>query len=348
LHDEGEFAPCIAIDALAKLNAKAQSRELWQFLKQSSNDRCKSFAVAALIQFDQRGAVPIAIDQLKTIEQDEQSKYTWEFIDKLKPKPLIPALISIYYTKTPFFADKYKEDRFRWDIYQTLVGYKTPLAIPVYRENLVDRTDPRFPTPSAFTAALLQELDAREAIDDITVLFNESAKGQPGSEQDSRAGELGIVLAKFGDRKSWKLLVDYVERSRSMYRGQIIAELNKQTDKPLWDKIHVQIPKQVPAAILKRVLEKLSLDTGVPVSLEMTPASEGVLCRIENSDETDGFPCGYVNGEDTLYIFLLRTIIGLDYAERGRSTFILDKGSIRIMTAEKAVEWWRRNMLKAN
>jgi hypothetical protein len=345
LFDERENIAYLAVDALAKLDASAQARDLWQFVKYTKDARSQGYAIAALLKFGEKNAIPIAIDKLKGVGQETEEDYTWHFIDKLKPKILIPPLISLYNTKAPFFADADVDKFFRRIIVDKLAQYRTPVAIPIYRENLVNRFD-RIPTPSGSMAALLQQMDAREAIDDITVLFNESAKGEPGHESDHRAGELGIVLAKFGDRKTWKLLIDYVERSKYWGRGQIIGELNRQVDKKLWDRTHTLMPRLSPATPFRAAIGKISVETGIPIIVENVTRKDRVECFISDPDERDGILCGYDSGTDNFYHVLNTLINSLDYPQRGQYTFIFDKGAIRIMRVENAVAWWRTKMLK--
>jgi HEAT repeat protein len=346
LTDEPEYRALSAIDALEKLDARAQAKELWQFVKNTKDEKSRAFAVAVLIRFGEREAIPLAIDKLKGIAQGTDDSYMLEFIDKLKPKMLVPALISLYNTKPPFFADQKTDERFRTNLVRILAGYKTPAAIPIYRANLIDRSD-RWPKPDAQMAALLQELDAREALDDIISLFNEAAKGAPGSDSDYRAGELGIVLAKFDEPKTWKPLIDYVATSKYWDRGRIIEELNKHLDKKLWDRTHTLVPHLSPAEPFRTALAKISVETGIPISLENDTRRERRECFVSEPEEKDGILCGYANGTDHLYHVLTTLINSLDYPRRGQFTYITDKGTIRIMTVEKAVEWWRRNMLSA-
>lgn len=348
LKDADEDLQYWAIDALARLNAKAQAKNLWQFVKSTKNERYRGFAIATLVQFEQKEAVVLAVDQLKSMAQGSENYYIWEFINKLKPKFLIPALISLYHTKNPFLANAAHEKKFRWQVYQTLVIYKTPLAIPIYREHLVDKHMGEESTawrPSSFTANLLFELGATEALDDIISVFIDANK--PGAHPDARTGawELSTILAKFGAPKTWKMLIDYAEKTDYWGRDRIVEELNRQADKKLWDLSHSRVPKLVPAAPLKTVVEKISADMGIPISLEYVPKKEPVICALEDSGETDGYPCGYANGSDSLYNVVANLMNMLNHEKRGEYTFILDHGTIRILKTDKAIEWWRKNIL---
>jgi len=344
LKDEDENIPYGAIDALVRLNAKAQAKDLWQFLKYSDNDRFKGYAVAALIQFGEKEAITIAIDQLKRNAEGAQDYHIWEFIDKLKPTPLIPALVSLYNTKTAFFANAEHERKLRWDVFQTLVRYKTPLAIPIYRQNLIDRFDrsnPRLPDP--YVARILLELNATEAFDDLIQLFNDSIKPEAGSDANYRAGELAIILAKTGDRRTWKMLVDFAEKSDYYARELIFIELNKFLDKKLWDEMHARIPKQSGAASIKIIANQITSETGLAISLEY--AGKKDICGAEDTREFGDVPCGYITGSDSVFNVVHLITSRLNERPRGEYTFIFDNGTIRVLTTQKAVEWWRKNIL---
>jgi len=344
LKDEEENISYGAIDALVRLNAKPQAKDLWQFLKYSDNDRFKGYAVAALIQFGEKEAITIAIDHLKRNAEGSQDYYVWEFIDKLKPTPLIPALVSLYNTKTAFFANAEHEKKFRWDVFQTLVRFKTPLAIPIYRQHLVDRFDAYNPhRPDPYMAGILLDLNATEAFDDMIQLFNDSIKPGAGSDANYRAGELAIILAKTGDRRTWKMLVDYAEKSDYYARENIFIELNKFLDKKLWDEMHARIPKQSGAASIKTIANQLSSETGLPISLEY--AGKKDVCGAEDTREFGDVGCGYITGSDSVFNVVRLITSRLNEKPRGEYTFVFDHGTVRVLTTQRAVEWWRKNIL---
>ena len=104
LRDKEEHVRYAAIDALGRLNARAQSKELWRFFRSGTDKRLEGFAIATLIQFEQKEAVKIAVDDLKALVKGPRSDSIWAFIGKVKPKFLIPTLISLYKTKIAVFC----------------------------------------------------------------------------------------------------------------------------------------------------------------------------------------------------------------------------------------------------
>ena len=109
--------------------------------------------------------------------------------------------------------------------------------------------------------------------------------------------------------------------------------------------MHAKIPAQVGGRPVRTIVEILNRDTAFPISLEYIPKSEPVICNPEDWDETDGIPCAYVTGRDSLYNVVLTIVQMLNYEKRGEYTFILDHGTIRILKTDKAIEWWRKNIL---
>jgi len=342
LHDEDENNRYWAIDTLARLNAKAQAGALWQFLEKNTDKRQEGFAIATLVQMEQEAALPLVVESIKAIASGSQDNYTLEFIRKLKPKFLVPELISIYNTKPRFLEAEPEEKRFREQVLNLLFEYRSPLAIPVYRENLVDRSL-GYGRPNAYVAEILYELNAVEALDGIILSFVDLVKSSsPGSENDHYAGQFGTVLAKFGDKRTWKILVDYLEKTNYYDRERIFIELNKQLDRRLWDETHVKKPSRQLAPI-KSVVENLSRDTGVPITIGDIPRID--VCSLEATDDKDAIACGYANPEYSLHDNLLLIISILNNRQRGKYTFVYDKGTIRTLKTKEAVEFWRSSVL---
>jgi HEAT repeat protein len=342
LSDEDKDIRYWAIDTLARLNAKAQAPSLWQFLEHNTDKKLEGFAIATLVYFEQKAAVPLVVQNLRAIASGSQEYDVLEFIRKLKPKFLIPELISLYNTKTKFFESATEEKRFREQVLQLLFEYRSPLAIPVYRENLIDRSDGRV-RPNPYVAELLQQLNAVEALDDIILCFTDLVKSlSPGSENDYYAGQFGIVLAKFGDKKVWKMLVEYLEKSAYYDRERIFIELNKQLDRRLWDELHAIKPSQQLAPV-NTVVENLSRETGIPITIADIPRAD--VCSPEPTSDKEAIACGYSNPEHSLHENLETIISIVNNKHRGQYTFIYDKGTIRILSVKDAVEFWKRNIL---
>lgn len=347
LKDESLNMRYWAIDSLVKLNAKAQSKEIWQFLKSNTDKRLEGFAIAALLHLEQKEAISLAINHLKANTQGDENYYVLEFINKLKPKFLIPAFVSLYNSKEKFFEGEAEEKKFRYTIFRTLLDYKTSDAIPIYRQNLIEKSYlGNTWKPNNEVASVLQELNFTEALDDLISLFNDSLKPSAGSDANYAAGDLGIILARFGDKKVWKLLIDYVEKTSYYQRDLIIAELNKHTDKKLWAEIQIKTPPQIPYNSVKYIAEISSRETGIPISFEYIPQKDTIRCQPLDSNDREGMPCEYIDGKISLSNTVDKIVYSLNYDKRGKYTYIFDKGTIRILSVEKAVEWWQNNILK--
>jgi hypothetical protein len=186
-------------------------------------------------------------------------------------------------------------------------------------------------------------LNATEAFVDMIQLFKDSIKPAAGSYANYRAGALAIILAKTGDRTTWNMLVDYAEKSTYYERESIFIELNKFLEKKLWDEMHARIPKQSGAASIKTIANQLSSETGLPISLEYTGKKD--VCGAEDTREFGDVHCGYIDGRDSLFNVVRLITSRLNERPRGEYTFILDNGTVRVLTTQKAIEWWRKNIL---
>lgn len=342
LKDEDEDIRYWAIHTLARLNVKMQAAALWQFLKENSDKRQEGYAIATLVQMEQKAALPLVVESIKAAASGSQESHVLEFIQELKPKFLVPELLSVYYNKTKFLESDAEEKRFREIILQLLIQYRSPLAIPVYRENLVDKSS-GYGRPNSYIAEILEQLNAVEALDGIIISFNNLVKSSsPGSDYDHYAGQFGAVLAKFGDKKTWKMLVDYLDKSAYYDRERIFIELNRHVDGRLWDETHAKKPSQLLAPV-KTVVDKLSRESGIPITIVDIPRID--VCTLEATDDKEAIACGYANPESSLHDNLQVIISILNNRQRGQYTFVYDKGTIRIMKTKDAVEFWRTNIL---
>jgi hypothetical protein len=347
LQDRDEYVRYTAIGALGRLNARAQSKELWRFFRSGADKRLGGYAIATLIQFGQKEAVTVAIDDLKALVKNPRSDSIWPFIEMVKPKFLIPALISLNKAKPRFFVDATEEKVFRMYLFQKLAMYKTPLTIPLYRKRLVEKPDGKTGAawkPNNYVASLLFDLNATEALDDLIDLFKKTVKPNAGAEANYGAAELSTVLAKFGHRKTWKMLIDYAAKTNNWSRGSVISELNRQTDKKLWDEAHARVPPVMGRAPIGVIAEKIHTETGIPITIDYVPKMEQALCTDRNDDG-----CVEVDGRLSVYDLAASIVLGLNKEKYGEYTFLLDNGNIRILKTDTAIAWWRETMLrKAN
>jgi hypothetical protein len=67
-------------------------------------------------------------------------------------------------------------------------------------------------------------LHAKESVNDLLVLLD-----QPVTDESATA-EAGLALAKIGERRTWRKLIDLAARPACPYRSEIISELNRHLD----------------------------------------------------------------------------------------------------------------------
>ncbi len=335
-----------AIDTLARLDAKSQAGALWQFLKESKNARQKGFAIAVLVQFEDKMALPLVLEDLKGFSSESPDKlarehFAFEFISKNKPAFYLPELISLYRTKTRFLADPAAEKRLREKVLQLLYAYRSRAAISIYREN--------FPggvpwDPNGYVARVLLEVDAREAVDDILAEFTRLAhSGFPGSDNDHGAGQLGIILAEFGERKTWKPLLDYLQHSKFYDRDRIFIELNKHVDPKFWKAAQNATPTTRKITSVRSAIEILSRESNIPIIVVDSPELEA--CPTEGMDKIESSTCFYVNPAVGVLQSLESLIGSFNSKQRGEYTFVFDEGTIRILKTKDAVGFWKTNIL---
>ncbi len=124
------------------------------------------------------------------------------------------------------------DSNIRSSIITALQNFQAKAAIPVLRNYL--REQNRFLQRAATQA--LGELDAKESTDDLLNLFYRDLPNPPDriTNETFDSAEAALALAKIGDKKTWKSLIDAAENSKYPYRSQIIVELNKHLNPNLW------------------------------------------------------------------------------------------------------------------
>jgi HEAT repeat protein len=348
LYDEHEDIRFWAIDTLVKVSAKSEAPKLWKFMETETNPRFKGYALAALLYFGDKKAVPIALKFFKDSALGEVSSYSGEFIGQLKPKILIPELIALYHQKERFFESDEQESRMRAGIYNALYNYRTPEAKAIYRENLFGE-DSYNRGKKSFNEGVVQiliEIGATEAVDDIIVGLQEEIRKDRNSEYyDQRVGMIAYYLAKFGDKKANKILLDVAAENNSRYRGMIVAEMNKQLNPALWKKLESQIMVLTPIESIQTFVEKATLQSGVKITFEKQPASEKLLCTTDDFSLKNGIPCAYSDGR----MSVRQSLDHIFSDQRNKTyTWIFDGEKVRVLSIENAVEWWRKNILIKN
>ena len=166
------------------------------------------------------------------------------------------------------------------------------------------------------------------------------------------SAEAALALAKIGDKKTWKSLIDAAENSKYPYRSQIIVELNKHLNPNLWRAAQEKkfSPRQNIRQIvsIKELAEIYTRDTGIPVNLHFEPGKDVSKRRPLASpyEDTRGYPWAYSPNNISLLDELREfPVIISDGTLPQNFTFIFDGEQIHILTVEKAIQWWRKNIL---
>jgi hypothetical protein len=203
-------------------------------------------------------------------------------------------------------------------------------------------------------ATTLGDLRAKEATDDLLRILNQLRYDYKGEANNKTydVASTAVALAKIGDKKAWKKLIDVVANPNFPLSSQVIVELNQHLDADLWQKSQeIKLPvRQDRQRIvsIKELAEIYSRETKIPVILHFEPGKD-VSKRLPLAPpykDTKGYPWAYV-GYNISLIDGLREIPGIisDGTLPQNFTFVFDDKQIHILTVEKAVEWWRKNIL---
>ena len=222
-------------------------------------------------------------------------------------------------------------------------------AIPVLRSYLQERNNLQ-----STAAQALGVLNANEAVDDLLNVFYRDLPNPPDNITNNtlNSSEAALALAKIGDRKAWKDLITAAENPKYSGRSQIIIELNKHLDPDLWQKAQEKVfpPRQNNRQIvsIKELAEIYTRETGIPVVLHFEPGKDIAKRQplAPPYKDTEGYPWAY-DPTDISMLDGLREfpVIISNGTSPQNFTFIFDDKQIHILTVEKAVEWWRKNIL---
>jgi HEAT repeat protein len=346
LKDEDPNLRYFAIDALVKLDAKTQVSKVWQFFDSEKTSRNKSSALAALLYFDQKQVLSIYIERYKAaIENNVQNSVEYsdfEFIYKFKPKLAITALINLWESKERFFEQDILENRFRKTVLQNLVSLKSPLAISIYRENILHKEHYINCAVDQSVVNVLAELDAKEATGDLISAFNKVINDHEDYYLYD-ASFIAVALVKLGEKSFRKQLIDLAENPKCPKRSQIIYELNKHLDIELWNKIKNSNVKGVDYESVKTNTDIYAKQSNVTIKLEFQTGID-LSKRLPLKDSA--YPWMRSGHETNLFSELENIVESIDDGIKPNSfTFIFDSGEVRILKVDKAIKWWRGNVL---
>ena len=339
LQDENVNNRYWALDALVKLDShRNYATGIREFLDGSTSVESKTLAIAALIDSNDAGAIPPAIELITGKDGHVRGQMAQRLID-LDAKPVIPSLIGVLNNTDTLGGDIGTDSSIRLSVIAALRGLEARESIPIFRKYIRDRNR----ILQTVAAQSLGEFDVKEAVDELLEMFYRDLPNPPdritNSTYDSAAASL--ALAKIGDKKTWKALIDASENPQYPYRSQIIQELNKHIDPVLWKRGIESRIKGLDNKSIKVNTEAFSSESGIPLTLEYDPAKHFFR------NETPGaYPNFRAQSEINLQTGLKNIILTIDSGTLpNRFTYIFDGGKVRIVTVETAVEWWRKKIL---
>lgn len=341
LEDENANNRYWALDALAKFNARQYAPQIWKLVGGEQTRQTEDYAIAVLASFGDKRAVPLIVE--RTISKDLNKVYTELFnkIVELKATAIVPAYIKLLENDQEYLIPEGMDSHVRGTAMNVLGRLKARDAIPILRKYARGEKGNKFLQSGA--AIILGEMNAREAVNDLLPLLDKTA-----TENDAYdAAQVAIALAKIGEPRTWKRLIDFAASPNCYYGSLIIIELNRHLDPELWKKAEEKKVSRQYIVSIKEVSEIYSRETGIKIVLHFEPGKD-VSKRQPLAPplkDTHGYP--WVNSGDTNLIKALRDIP--DSISNGtlpqNFTFIFDDKQIHILSIDKALRWWRENIL---
>jgi HEAT repeat protein len=332
LRDEHQNNRYWALDTLVKLNAKDQAKDIW-FLTSGQTRQIEGYAIGALVYFGDLKAVELARHEIA--EATDLNGEIMTYIKELNAKAIVPSLIAILENppkSTPLWG--------RTDIVYALRKLEAKEASPVLRSYLY-----RYPMTDVAAMQVLGDFEDKEAVDDLLSFFFAYLPKPPNAitNDTSKSHEAAVALAKIGDKKTWKVLIDAAENPHYPSRSQVIQYLNKHLDPALWKRLEASRVSGLDFKSIKENAEVFSHESKIPIELEYDPyrhyfrfATPGIIPQLR---VTPGQPLK--QGLDDI-------VSAIDSGTLpNRFTYIMDGGKIRILTVEEAIKWWRTNILKS-
>jgi HEAT repeat protein len=342
LEDESENNRYLALDALVKLNAREYAPSLWRFSGAGQRPDTEAYALAALISFGESRAIPMGV---KKATDDDLTRRTdmLDFLVKVKASAIVPAFVAVLESRTVLGgnpSDLGTDSNIRRDIMVCLGQLRAREAIPVLRAYARRRESNTFLQRAAVMT--LGVLGAKESVDDLLPLLDQRVTGD-----ESATAEAGIALAQIDDRRTWRQLIDLAARPSCPYRSEIISELNRHLDPELWERIQTKTVAGLYVKSVKTTVESFSRESGIKIVLDYQPGRDSSL---RASLDGDRYPWANTSVQEISLSYGLRQVIeGLSDDRIPRTfTFVFADKQIRILSVERAIEWWRKQILSKN
>ena len=339
LEDVDENNRYWALDALVKFNAREHAQAVWKLTEAYQQPHTQRYAVAALIFFGESRAIPLAVKRVTETDTSARLEML-RFLVQVKARAVAPALVAVLESRTVLGGsppDIGTDSNIRSDIMTCLGRLGAREAIPVLRR-YARGTDPNglLQRPAVMTLGVL---GAREAVNDLLTLLNE-----PTPNDEYPSAEVGVALAQIGDRTTFRRLIDLAARPSCPYRSEIISELNRHLDRELWERVQTQKVNGLYIKSVKDTVESFGRESGIRIVLDYQPGRDS---SGRSPLAGDKYPWANTSVEVITLRYGLNEIIeGLSNDRTPRTfTFIFDDKQIHILSVERAIDWWRKQIL---
>jgi HEAT repeat protein len=327
-----------ALDALVTFNAREHAPAIWKLTETNELPQTQAYALAALLYFGESRAIPLIVKKATDADMTRRGDML-DFLIKLKTTAIAPAFIVVLESHTMLGSnpeDTGTDSNIRRDIMTCLGKLGAREAIPVLREYARLRDSNTF--LQSASVATLGVLRARESVDDLLVLLDTSVTGD-----EYGIAETGLALAQIGERRTWRKLIDLAARPACPNRSEIISELNQHLDRQLWESVQTQKVNGLYVKSVKTTADSFSRQSGIPIVLDYQPGRDSSLRK---SLDGDGYPWANTSGGEIRLSYGLSEIVdGLSDSRIPRTfTFIFDDKQIRILSMQRAIEWWRSKL----
>ena len=327
-----------ALDALVTFNAREHAPAIWKLTETNELPQTQAYALAALLYFGESRAIPLIVKKATDADMTRRGDML-DFLIKLKTTAIAPAFIVVLESHTMLGSnpeDTGTDSNIRRDIMTCLGKLGAREAIPLLREYARLRDSNTFLQSASVTT--LGVLRARESVDDLLVLLDTSVTGD-----EYGIAETGLALAQIGERRTWRKLIDLAARPACPNRSEIISELNQHLDRQLWESVQTQKVNGLYVKSVKTTADSFSRQSGIPIVLDYQPGRDSSLRK---SLDGDGYPWANTSGGEIRLSYGLSEIVdGLSDSRIPRTfTFIFDDKQIRILSMQRAIEWWRSKL----
>jgi HEAT repeat protein len=327
-----------ALDALVKFNAREYAQAVWKLTETNQLHQTQAYALAALLHFGESRAIPLIVKKATVADMTRRGDML-DFLVKVKANAIAPAFVAVLESRNVLGGnpeDTGTDSNIRRDLMTCLGKLGAREAIPVLR----DYARLRDSNTSLQLAAVmtLGVLRARESVNDLLVLLDTSVTGD-----EYAIAETGLALAQIGERRTWRKLIDLAARPACPKRSEIISELNQHLDRQLWERIQTQKVSGLYVKSVKTTADTFSRQSGIPIVLDYQPGRDSSKRK---SLDGDGYPWTNTSVEEISLSYGLGEIVdGLSDSRIPRTfTFIFDDKQIRILSMERAIEWWRKKL----